>query len=433
MNNWLKAFGTTLIVVTGIWTVGSLPTTAHAATTDVPTTAPAETPDYGIDADATYTVYAKLPSSSTITLGGAAGFVYYLFDTQGKKLTPGLAGDSTWETDRVLINLLPKNAANDQDIKTAGVYYHILNTDLVTNGYVKQSTGVTLNDGTDVGTADTVLHLQFHDENGQALTTDQQIQDTAITLPKELDDATATNLKTALTAVQLSVKGYTLKSAKWGTTDDTANTLTYTYQKDQQPTPTPDPEPTPNPQPTPEPTPEPETPTKPTEPTTPSIPGSDSSHVAVKGEAIYALKKVGLYRHVTFTANNRQVWYPKQSRHNRPQFVVTGYAHTKTGVLRYHVRDINHHSKTAGLTGYLTARSAYVAPLYYQQRPRTIRVLNPKGINAYQHVNLTGRVRHYKRGTTLKIKGIQSHHLTTRLILTNGHYITGNKTLVIQK
>jgi hypothetical protein len=113
---------------------------------------------------------------------------------------------------------------------------------------------------------------------------------------------------------------------------------------------------------------------------------------------------------------------------------VTGYAHSKNGLLRYQVRDVTRTAKTDGQRGYITAKDAYVTPTYYQKQPTTVRVISPRGINAYRHVDLSGRAtQHYRRGSVLKIKGIERHHLTTRLILANGHYITGNKTLVIKK
>ncbi|KRL17531.1 lipoprotein [Lentilactobacillus rapi DSM 19907 = JCM 15042] len=57
-------------------------------------------------------------------------------------------------------------------------------------------------------------------------------------------------------------------------------------------------------------------------------------------------------------------------------------------------------------------------------------VISPKGVNAYNHKNLTGKVANYKQGTVLKVKGIVKHNLTTRYILTNGKYVTANRKLV---
>ncbi|WP_125765204.1 DUF5776 domain-containing protein [Levilactobacillus mulengensis] len=147
----------------------------------------------------------------------------------------------------------------------------------------------------------------------------------------------------------------------------------------------------------------------------------------VKGSAVYATQKISLYSKPTFTKATRAHWYTKQTRPNRPQFVVTGYARSNAGRLRYRVRSLD------GRTGYITANANFVRNTYYHANPKTIRVIGNHGLNAYHKVNLSGKVRHYKRGTTLKIKRIEKHNLTTRLVLTNGTYITGNKTLVIKK
>ncbi|RWZ42254.1 hypothetical protein EQG69_11385 [Levilactobacillus brevis] len=170
-------------------------------------------------------------------------------------------------------------------------------------------------------------------------------------------------------------------------------------------------------------------------PVTPSEPDNVTkpSYVVRKGQAVSGIQKLGLYRQATFTAKNRRVFYPRQSRERRPQFVVTGYATSKGGRPRYRVRDVNHHSRTAGLTGYITTQPQYVTNTYYKQNPRRIRVINAQGVNAYRRIKLTGKMRHYKRGAVLKVKRLESYHLTTRLVLTNGQYVTANKTLVMKR
>ncbi|WP_251952733.1 DUF5776 domain-containing protein [Levilactobacillus brevis] len=157
------------------------------------------------------------------------------------------------------------------------------------------------------------------------------------------------------------------------------------------------------------------------------------SYVVRKGQAVSGIQKLGLYRQATFTAKNRRVFYPRQSRERRPQFVVTGYAASRGGRPRYRVRDVNHHSRTAGLTGYITTQPQYVTNTYYKQNPRRIRVINAQGVNTYRRIKLTGKMRHYKRGAVLKVKRLESYHLTTRLVLTNGQYVTANKTLVMKR
>ncbi|WP_125765332.1 DUF5776 domain-containing protein [Levilactobacillus mulengensis] len=148
----------------------------------------------------------------------------------------------------------------------------------------------------------------------------------------------------------------------------------------------------------------------------------------VQRKAVYAVKKIGLYSQPTFTKQSRTRWFTKQTRPNRPTFTVIGYARSKAGNLRYKVRTAD------GTTGYITARSAYVTNTYYQHKPAQVKVISAKGLNAYGNVALNGqKIRHYKRGSVLTVKAIKTHGLTTRLVLTNGRYITGNKTFVIAK
>jgi len=158
--------------------------------------------------------------------------------------------------------------------------------------------------------------------------------------------------------------------------------------------------------------------------------GSAGATIAPKGTVIYATKKIGLYKQATFSKKSRQQWYQRKSRMNRPMFVVTGYAKSKNGVKRYKVRDVNHHSKTVGKTGYVTANAKYTVPVYYATKHNKITVINPKGINAYTKKTLTGKKTHYRQGQVLKVKKIVSHNLTTRFVLSNGRYITANKQLV---
>ncbi|GEO70364.1 hypothetical protein FD25_GL001746 [Levilactobacillus acidifarinae DSM 19394] len=148
--------------------------------------------------------------------------------------------------------------------------------------------------------------------------------------------------------------------------------------------------------------------------------------------SVSAAKKLGLYRKPTFTKQNRLKFYAKQPRSRQPQFVVIGVAHSIHGVLRYHVRDVNRHSKTYGMTGYITARSNFLKRTYHTKvdRLKIVTVLNPRGIDSYRTAKLKGKVTHYKQGQQLKVKRIVKHNLTTRYQLTNGRYITTNKQFV---
>lgn len=157
--------------------------------------------------------------------------------------------------------------------------------------------------------------------------------------------------------------------------------------------------------------------------------GADAT-VAKKGSVVLATQKIGLYRDKTLAAAKRIQWYQKKARINRPMFVVTGYARSQTGKLRYQVKDVNHRSRTAGQVGYITAKSAYVTPAYYASRQKTVTVINPAGVNAYRQKNLTHKTAHYRQGQVLTVKRIERHNLTTRFVLSNGRYITANKQLV---
>jgi len=161
------------------------------------------------------------------------------------------------------------------------------------------------------------------------------------------------------------------------------------------------------------------------------VTGGDGDGIAPISTVVYATKKVGLYRHKDFSAKTRQHWYAKQKRTHRPMFVVTGFATSKNGHLRYRVRDVNHRSKTAGKVGYLTANRSYVQSVYYATKQSRIRVLNPKGVNSYRQVALKGKQRHYRQGATLRIKKIVKYRKTTRFVLTTCDYVTANKKLVI--
>ncbi|WP_157054349.1 DUF5776 domain-containing protein [Levilactobacillus paucivorans] len=150
--------------------------------------------------------------------------------------------------------------------------------------------------------------------------------------------------------------------------------------------------------------------------------------------AVYATKKIGLYNSPNFSKATRKFWYAKQIRTKRPQFIVIGYARNKAGILRYKVRDINRKSKTFKQRGYITTDVADVSNNYYLKNPKTVLVIGTKGVNAYTHINLTGKARrHFKHGSILKVKALKTYHLTTRLVLNNGQYVTANKTLVQKK
>ncbi|MCT4486684.1 DUF5776 domain-containing protein [Levilactobacillus parabrevis] len=152
-----------------------------------------------------------------------------------------------------------------------------------------------------------------------------------------------------------------------------------------------------------------------------------AADVVVKDSVVYATKKIGLYGSPTFSKQALKQAYAKKSRMNRPMFKVIGSATSKNGVKRYKVKDLN----GKGMTGYITANTNFVAPLYYVKNQTEVTVINPSGLNAYTKNSLTGKKTHYKQGQVLKVKKIVSHNLTTRFALANGKYISANKKLVI--
>jgi len=161
--------------------------------------------------------------------------------------------------------------------------------------------------------------------------------------------------------------------------------------------------------------------------------GGDAATVAPMASVVYSTKKIGLYSNKNFSKKTVKHWYTKQKRTNRPMFVVTGFATSKNGNLRYKVKDVNHGSKTAGKTGYMTTKQTHVVNVYYQAKHNKIQVINAKGINSYKQKTLKTKQVHYKKGKILKVKKLVRHNKTTRYQLTNGQYITGNKKLIIAK
>ncbi|MCF6515605.1 hypothetical protein GSH19_05490 [Lactobacillus sp. S2-2] len=147
--------------------------------------------------------------------------------------------------------------------------------------------------------------------------------------------------------------------------------------------------------------------------------------------AIYAMKHIYMYKNKTFKRNERIADYHNKPRIKRPMFVVYGTAVSNKQRVRYLVRDVNHHSKTYNKRGYITNNYPYTRLAYYQGMHKKFTVINPNGVNSYKNKNLTKKVKNYKQGTVLKVKKIVKYNLTTRYVLNNGRYITGNRKLVI--
>ncbi|WP_282803791.1 MucBP domain-containing protein [Secundilactobacillus kimchicus] len=224
-----------------------------------------------------------------------------------------------------------------------------------------------------------------------------------------------------------SIFGYTYESVdgpESGVLGSHTVTVTYHYKKQTDPT-------------TPPTLSVPTTPTNPTEPSQPvqHVQPALPRHVAVKGQAIYAIRTVGLYRSRQFSDRTRIKFYPKAKRISRPEFVVKGYQRDNKGRLRYLVQQYSPYTTRyiKGTTGYLTASSKYVIPAYYATLPksRRIRVINPTGIYEYKQYALKGKGQLIKVGKTLRVTRIRQYKYATRYQLENGHYVTANKKFII--
>jgi len=142
---------------------------------------------------------------------------------------------------------------------------------------------------------------------------------------------------------------------------------------------------------------------------------------------VVAIKGLALYRKPIFSKANRLATFKKQPQMRQPEFKVLGTT-TKGGHVRYHVRDINRHSKTYGKSGYITASAKFVQNAEYQKAPKVLTVISAKGLKAYGNAKLTGKVKHtYRQGQILKVKRIVTQKANVRFQLTNGQFITANK------
>lgn len=101
------------------------------------------------------------------------------------------------------------------------------------------------------------------------------------------------------------------------------------------------------------------------------------------------------------------------------------------GSLVYLVRDVTPGSKRYGKTGNIPAKRVFTVHTYYQHNPKRVKVI--LGTNAYRDKALKHQAKHLKRGTVLHVKKIVRYHLTTRLVLTDGSFVTSNKMKVLEK
>lgn len=151
--------------------------------------------------------------------------------------------------------------------------------------------------------------------------------------------------------------------------------------------------------------------------TTPTKPVTKVNYPKV----VYVKTGINVYKDVNLT--HRIKHFTKQVRTKAVTFKVLGSAYSKGGTLRYRVKG-----------GYITANDKVIATLYYQANPKHVRVIAPNGIYEYQKIqfNNSQRTTHLKKGAVVTVKLIKRQGKLTRLQLTNGQWITGNKTCLIQ-
>lgn len=140
---------------------------------------------------------------------------------------------------------------------------------------------------------------------------------------------------------------------------------------------------------------------------------------------VYATAKIKVYKSSNLTGKT-VASYAKKTRQNRPSFEVLKSVKNKSNKTVYQVLDLQN-----GKTGYITSSSKTVGNLYYQSSATKIKVIDNKGINRYKKTSLSGKTYHYKKGANIKVKKIVHYKNATRFQLTNGQYVTANKTFVM--
>ncbi|WP_283678489.1 DUF5776 domain-containing protein [Lentilactobacillus sp. Marseille-Q4993] len=131
-------------------------------------------------------------------------------------------------------------------------------------------------------------------------------------------------------------------------------------------------------------------------------------------KAIYAKRGIYEYKSTSFKKSNRVARVAKNKVLKVKALV------TENGVARYQL--------TNGK--YVTANSKYVRNANYRAKHSVIYVKSAKGINEYNKVSLTNKIKHLKKGTKLHVKKIVLNKYTSRFELTNGNFVTGNSKLI---
>ncbi|WP_056965832.1 DUF5776 domain-containing protein [Apilactobacillus ozensis] len=155
-----------------------------------------------------------------------------------------------------------------------------------------------------------------------------------------------------------------------------------------------------------------------------------------KPVAIYTGKSVKLYYDPSF--KNRLNWkYSDKDSLNlgRPAFIVKRVMYGINGKpVAYYVQNMDYktyNSNSYKKFGWIRATGNAIRGLYYRNASsKTLVVTSKGGINYYNNASLSGKSGHYKNGKKLHFKKIIKNGITTRILLSNGKYISGNKLLV---
>ncbi|UQS84931.1 DUF5776 domain-containing protein [Apilactobacillus apisilvae] len=152
---------------------------------------------------------------------------------------------------------------------------------------------------------------------------------------------------------------------------------------------------------------------------------------------VYNLKKI--YRHSSpvLDRKTRGTKYAKTVLYERHVFKVEGYKINDKGQVVYKVNG-----------GWIPANGKSVADVYYRHNDqeqfsndnkakfvkvnKRIRVIKPKGTYTYnsKQFNKKTAVKNMRKGSVLKVKGIEKLGRITRFYLGDGRYISSNKTIV---
>ncbi|MCV3741540.1 DUF5776 domain-containing protein [Lentilactobacillus hilgardii] len=131
----------------------------------------------------------------------------------------------------------------------------------------------------------------------------------------------------------------------------------------------------------------------------------------------YAKHLIYEYNSTTFSKKGRKIKVLKHA-----SFKVIGVKKSASGLNRYKLSNGR----------YITSNDKFVDKLYLTKKKNKAKVINKHGLYEYKKIAFSkgNRVRYLHKGTDIAVKKIVHFKLTTRLQLTNGHYVTGSKLFV---